>query len=250
MDEELLELYRRIVSRAAQLSPELRGRLGCPFFPLPRDGWQHAKRRIVLVGQDPHDHGFNSGEHYPWPHPDLWSLDEALACPDCVQALTWAYKTHTSEIPSPYRPSPFTMAFDQFTSHASCNGDAEVVSTNVFRCALYIDEQPNSKSPLNGTESERVQIMDWQRGCLREEITILDPTSVVFFTGPLYDEVLRDEFPGVEFTAYDDRPSRQFACVTHAHLPVRSFRTYHPGYLVRSRQRRAWINEIAAMVTA
>jgi len=253
MTHLLIELYKGLLSRAAQLPSQLRKRLGCPFFPFPRDNWQQADNRILLVGQEPFEWGFNSGEHYPWPHPDLWTLDEVLAYPHSVEALTSAYKDHTYEIASPYRPTPFTRAFDHFMSQANRHTSGDVVSTNIFRCVLRIDDQPDSRSPLDGSEDDRQKILNWQRGCLADEISILNPTAVVFFTGPRYDEILRDEFRDIEFTTVDNRPVRAFARVSHERLPnssIRaSYRTYHPGYLVRSRERRAWIDEIASMVT-
>lgn len=245
----LLELYRQLLSRANQLPPQLRERLGCPFFPFPRDRWQQARHRILLVGQEPFEWGFNSGEHYPWPHPDLWTLPEALGYPRSVDALTWAYKIHTYEIPSPYHPTPFTRAFDHFISRADHDNSVDVVSTNIFRCVLRIDEQPDSRSSLNGSDDDLRRILDWQRGCLTEEISTINPTAVVFFTGPRYDDVLRDEFKDIQFVAVDNRPAREFARVSHERLPKCSVRTYHPGYLVRTRERRFWIDKIAAMAT-
>jgi hypothetical protein len=36
---------------------------------------------------------------------------------------------------------------------------------------------------------------------------------------------------------------------SHPFLPASAFRLYHPGYLVRSQKRWAWIAEIAAKIT-
>jgi hypothetical protein len=86
--------------------------------------------------------------------------------------------------------------------------------------------------------------------CLTEEIRILQPTAVVFFSGPNYDEALRDEFPGLQFAGVDERRyARRFAKVIHNSLPDRSFRSYHPGYLVRNEERWSWVEEIAALAT-
>jgi len=66
------------------------------------------------------------------------------------------------------------------------------------------------------------------------EVRILDPTAVVFFTGPRYDAILRSEFPGLELNAVAGHTSRQFAEAVHPALPNSAFRTYHPRYLRRS----------------
>jgi hypothetical protein len=102
------------------------------------------------------------------------------------------------EIESPYAPSPYTSACDQLLNQANANGSGDIIMTNLFRCALFNDERPESRSPLEASTQELRQILDWQRGCLTEEITTLTPTAVVFFTGPFYDDVLRDEFKGAD----------------------------------------------------
>jgi hypothetical protein len=99
------------------------------------------------------------------------------------------------------------MAFDGLMSLVDRDDRGDVVSTNLFRCVLRIFGRPKSRSPLDGSEDELRQILEWQRGCLTEEIKILAPTAVVFFTGPRYDVALYDEFNDAELQAVSDRPS-------------------------------------------
>jgi hypothetical protein len=79
---------------------------------------------------------------------------------------------------------------------------------------------------------------------LPAEMLITCPDVVVFFTGPNYDARLRRTFPGVVYQAQ----SREIAQLKHPGLPNRSYRTYHPAYLRRSRR---WyvLDEIAALAT-
>ena len=119
--------------------------------------------------------------------------------------------------------------------------------TNLFRCTLDIEVNPDSRSPLAGTPGDIQQILDWQCGCLAGEVRILEPTAVVFFTGPNYDAILRNEFPGLELNAVAGHTSRQFAEAVHPALPNSAFRTYHPSYLRRS-GKWSWVKEIAELV--
>lgn len=73
-----------------------------------------------------------------------------------------------------------------------------------------------------------------QAEILPREIEITSPDVVVFFTGPTskYDNALRRTFNGVELSEIETNLHR----VSHAVLPERSFRTYHPNYLQRDKQ--------------
>ena len=178
MTERLFELYKRLLLRAAELPSHLldrrKGGLGCPFLPLPRDDWQTATHRILVVGKEPNNWGFPNCDEMErrWLHPELWWLGQAIEYPHSVEALTWAYN-----FPYPGEPTLFNVAVDRLKSHAI---GSEAVSTNLFRCALINDKL---RSPLEGSASDLTQIQDWQRGCLTEEITILDPTAVFFSLG-------------------------------------------------------------------
>ena len=246
ISERLFELYKRLLSRAAGLPSHLlergEGGLGCPFLLLPCDGWQQAKHRILVIGKEPNNWGFPNCEEMErcWLHPELWWLRQAIEYRHSVEALTWAYN-----FPYPGKPTLFNGAVDRLRSHAR---GSEAVSTNLFRCALI---NGKSRSPLNGSASDLTQIQDWQHGCLTEEIGILDPNTVVFFTGPDYDDALRNEFKGAELIAVEDHPVRELAWVVHERLTSRSIRTYHPEYFLRYNKYKygmPFIDEIASLV--
>lgn len=69
---------------------------------------------------------------------------------------------------------------------------------------------------------------------LQSEIEIAKPDIVLFLTGPAFDSDLVRTFPEVVIT--DSKPLR-IATLSHASLPKRSFRIYHPRYL---RFRKLW----------
>lgn len=84
---------------------------------------------------------------------------------------------------------------------------------------------------------------------LQTEIKETSPTVVLFFTGPEYDDVLRRTFPDVVITVVPNQKPRLLAKVHHPELPVHSYRTYHPGYLVRARKRQV-LDDLASLIKA
>lgn len=65
---------------------------------------------------------------------------------------------------------------------------------------------------------------------LAEEIRLIDPTCVIFMSGPRYDTFIRDRLPDAELFPVDGFTYRQIARVSSASLPQVSYRIYHPGY--------------------
>jgi hypothetical protein len=76
-----------------------------------------------------------------------------------------------------------------------------------------------------------------QNGLLAEEIRLLKPKTVVFFTGRSYDCDLFESLPEATLASlWSDTPTTEVARVKSLDLPFRSYRTYHPTYLQRSRR--------------
>jgi hypothetical protein len=79
-------------------------------------------------------------------------------------------------------------------------------------------------------------VLTWQDhwfGVLREEMQILSPDVVIFFTGPNYDRFIEKAFGPFTAEPVGAKTTRQLARLVSEHLPVASFRTYHPNYLWR-----------------
>lgn len=69
---------------------------------------------------------------------------------------------------------------------------------------------------------------------IQGELTILQPTITLFFTGPNYDSILSEVFRNSELSPIiDDFSERQLATLTIPNTG-QVFRTYHPGYLWRN----------------
>ena len=76
----------------------------------------------------------------------------------------------------------------------------------------------------------------------KEEIKILQPSIVLFLTGPNYDSVIHDNFGGLAFSKIPSNFSeRALAKVSMLGIPF-AFRTYHPNYM--------WRNDINAYFEA
>jgi hypothetical protein len=68
----------------------------------------------------------------------------------------------------------------------------------------------------------------------KAEMKICKPEIVVFFTGPNYDSLISNIYNGVHFHKVSGNSSRELARLEHTDLPLKAYRTYHPGYLVRT----------------
>ncbi|MBN8877032.1 MAG: hypothetical protein J0I32_05755 [Sphingobacteriales bacterium] len=66
-----------------------------------------------------------------------------------------------------------------------------------------------------------------------DELTILKPDIVLFFTGPNYDSVLADNFGTLEYNSVEPFSQRELSRLKLLDIPF-VFRTYHPNYLWRN----------------
>jgi hypothetical protein len=76
-----------------------------------------------------------------------------------------------------------------------------------------------------------------------DEVRILKPDIIVFFTGPYYADAIRDNFGDVVYTPLPPYTERQLARVSIPEIGL-AIRTYHPNYLLRSGTREIYFNSI------
>lgn len=69
---------------------------------------------------------------------------------------------------------------------------------------------------------------------IQNEIDIINPNIIIFFTGPNYDDVLKKVFPDIVINKTSDFTERQLAKIIISH-PCIAYRTYHPNYLWRNK---------------
>ena len=69
---------------------------------------------------------------------------------------------------------------------------------------------------------------------LKNEVEILKPDILLFFSGPYFDQHIDRSFPGCQFRKAPGFEERTLARIEHDALPHHTYRTYHPNYLRRS----------------
>ena len=82
-------------------------------------------------------------------------------------------------------------------------------------------------------EADLIEFQKKEFPVIKEEIEILKPDLIIFFTGPYYDSYFADEWYNAIFTDLHNWKKRELAAVKHELLPANTFRTYHPNYLYR-----------------
>lgn len=65
---------------------------------------------------------------------------------------------------------------------------------------------------------------------LREEIKILAPDSLIFLTGPSYDEYIKLTFPKAIFKEYPEYEINQVSIIENIPDVKKALRIYHPGF--------------------
>jgi hypothetical protein len=81
---------------------------------------------------------------------------------------------------------------------------------------------------------------------LTDEIKIVQPDVILFFSGPNYDDKIKIQFNETpQFVkVFDDIPIRELARVAHDDLPYNSYRAYHPAAL----QRQNKLNQVERLI--
>lgn len=241
MDNILLKALYTEFCHSKAIDPELAGKCSLPLLLHIGPSWGGgSQKRVLVVGQETLAWQFRPGE-YEWKYGLVTSYPELVAIRgiDHIDVLMDGYRRFEfAKYETAHANSPFWRAFREFNSLSGTS----TLWTNLVRCSVN-----NGSVIRNCTEAQLDHLLSAQRGVLAKEIRLLQPTAVVFFTGPNYDRILCDEFLDLSFHAVQGHKERQFSKVQAKGLPSRSFRVYHPGYLVRSR-RWNWINELKQLV--
>lgn len=107
-----------------------------------------------------------------------------------------------------------------------------------------VDE--NGHRPSRETETTVRETL----GILPDEVAILKPRAVIFFTGPNYDDLLSCLFPGARRDSVPGFTPRQLVRISHTGLPSLSYRIYHPGYLARTKRLPGTLAAVASLLGA
>lgn len=250
VQSKLEQLYRQWKT-TIQVDKDEVGNLSPPLLLHVTEEYCRAPRRVLVFGQETHGWEWNSdlqltypGYPNPWPFRDIYSCGDFIENPDSIEALCWAYREFKfgARQPSLGR-TPFWQAFKEVSAWLSVG----TMWSNVVR--MDYDAKGPGRSIWNAPEPVRNALITQQAKILVDEIAVLEPQVSLFFSGPHYDDFIREMLPGVQFAACADAPVREVARLIHAALPCASFRTYHPAFLSRG-NRWSYIEAIRALAAA
>ena len=234
IQSELNSLYEQFKSNTS-LPSELAERTSPPLLLSVPEKWLNSTKRVLVVGQETLGWDFHPGDYFPDLKDPIMTFADFQATPNSVAALTAGYRDFefARHQPGNYN-SPFWRAYRSVRSSLGEDVDGAetaVLWTNLFRMSL-----DNGSVYENGNSEEAALIREAGSALLRAEIQALAPTSVIFFTGPNYNEHLYAQFPGIEPFNLESYEPEKTSMLKHPLLPIRTFRTYHPAYLARSGQ--------------
>ena len=223
MDEELEQLYRAKWDALSKAIPRDCG-MSTPLLAAVPTEYENSKFRLLIIGKETHS----------------WLGDQSLSAPDPVDELRKGYEHFARG--RKWR-SPFFQAARKLQKCLNPDSDESgFMWLNLFIC----DQNKHLPEPEVAEELRKVSF-------LREEVAILKPHAVVFFTGSgpndkgPYDYTITHEryFPEAKFAPHSRWWSKVY---NDPGLPTKTARTYHPNYLWHSKERGV-IDEIAVWIT-
>lgn len=243
IQSELNSLYEQF-KNSTSLPTALAERTSPPLLLSVSETWANATQRVLVVGQETLGWDFHPGDYFPELKASINTFADFQRIPSSVRALTAGYRDFefARHQPGNYN-SPFWRAYRSVRSALGEEVDGAetaVLWTNLFRMSL-----DSGSVYENGTPEEAALIRDAGSALLRAEIQTLAPTSIIFFTGPNYNQHLYAQFPGLKLMNLEHYDPEKTSMLMHALFPLKTFRTYHPAYLARSGQ---W--DIISMINA
>lgn len=219
--DERSQLFQFYSSKWPEIAEGLskRDRLSMPLFIDPHERYFQAATKLMIVGQEA----------------NRWV--EELPDGDTEKAVRRILSAYVSfDLGRTYRRSPFWQASWRLAQLV--NPDEPDPFCFVWSNLVKTDriKGQNRKGENIGTRPFQPD-EEWisQFSLLQEEVRILKPDAIVFFVGPYYCDRLIKSYSGISFKPLTaGNPLQQ---VSHDALPARSFLTYHPNYLWRSKRR-------------
>lgn len=211
VSDSLSELYKRHRYLTFGIKSRCNGDMGGPFLIAPNDKYRLSRKKVAFVGQQ--TGGWLSSDN----------IDEQIG----------EYRDFNLGIN--YRSTPFWYIIHEL--------ERRLIGSLYSSAWLNLNRyDQDSKTPsLNNLEI--LKELDW---LLLEELRLIEPHIVIFFTGPeLEHRILK--LLGVEATAKTTVIDRLFK-ITSPKLNSLIFSTDHPKYLRLSHTEQSVINAICAEV--
>jgi len=212
--------YREFKRRALPTRVADSGWLVGPDLIHIHDDYLKSKHKIAIIGQQVH------GWYYDFPEfLREWPISEA------VKEYTRFDYAHDKREPECLR-TPFWKFFHDIR-RAAYGDDAESHCTVLWTNAIKFVTKRGSDSVIWEGFSRAEPAIRIQGELLLTELRIARPKVCIFVTGPDFDFLLERYFPGLQRRRVARFKEHVLARLVHPALPLRSFRTYHPQYLVR-----------------
>lgn len=211
MEQPLLDLYKKheptIVAVKSRCQEEMEG----PFLTAPNDDYWRLPRKVAFVGQE------TKG----------WTNETDIY----AQMATYS----RFNLGKAYYSSPFWNIIRKFEA---------ALTGSTFSLAWLNLNRYDEGGGRPSVENQRILAeLDF---LLLEELTLINPAVVIFFTGPEYDQRISKLLKATPLEI-ESFPPRQLCRLRSPVLPSVIFRTYHPKYLRLSKIEQPVIDSIVAV---
>ncbi|WP_342154790.1 hypothetical protein [Methylorubrum sp. SB2] len=227
--------YRTFQKSLSSVDHELLDAFSPPLLLKIPDDWQQAAHRVMWIGQETADWSWEGkqlkADGVDWDYPDIMSLKDFAENEISLDALTYGYGEFEFAANHRVNRSPFWRYFRWTMDEVRKHGNVSAVWTNVVRSSANSDQ---GYSLWAVPDTLRAEFLARQRGLLTAEIEILQPSLIIFVSGPHYDGFIGHELDGYKSVALAPFTVRRAARLLHPVLPENTFRTYHPGFLNRN----------------
>lgn len=215
------ECWNRLISAIEHLDINDLEQLSNPFLIKALPAYRKAKRKVLFVGQET-----NGWDSFKLTLDMFNHQDEEVRRENVVDFLQWMYEDLRHH--RKYDHTPFWKGMRRlYQAISPGGGDDGFLHTELVRFDYANMRPPHNIESLLQRE---YNVLPW-------EIFTLAPEVVIFFTGPEYDERLRETFHRVggsgnslSFEPINDFKPNTLSRVVHPQLPFHTYRTYHPNY--------------------
>jgi hypothetical protein len=200
MNKQLYYLYEKYWSNLIEIRDNHQS--SDPLLISATPEYVSSEKKLMIIGQQ--THGWDVGEN--------------------IQQLMDGYNNFKVGKNYNHKSSPFWTT--QYDLYERLNPTSEKYGF-IWNNLLKVDLNKNRPSQLEEELGKEFPV-------LIEEIRILKPDVVVFFTGPSYDNRIKKTFSNITFENINGFNSKELVRLQHKDLPEKTFRTYHPKYLFLS----------------
>jgi len=198
MKDELIKYYSTLVDEFKNIVEKFpKDDIAGPLLLCPNNKYLNQKKRLMIIGQQT-----NGWEYFD----------------DNIDKLIQTYLDF--DLGSDYYSSPF-WNITRKLEIALGNEEYSCIWTNLNKFDLDAN-RPYGEYEIEISKLDKMLI---------KEIEILKPDICIFFTGPSFDNRIKNIFADIEFLNVNDWEYGQLSQLKHKNLPNFSYRTHHPKSL-------------------